>query len=130
MGDGCTKQREGMAHSTPGGSENVRQSNRDRSAGGGNDLGCGCGDGGHLRHGRESIHHRLRADLGRYEPTDTSPSGGYGIVNHDYRMGTYEITNDQWNKFTASLGVPVTGSDGGLQLPVLTSPARTCRPTV
>jgi formylglycine-generating enzyme required for sulfatase activity len=24
-------------------------------------------------------------------------------------MGTYEITNDQWNKFKAELGVPVTG---------------------
>jgi formylglycine-generating enzyme required for sulfatase activity len=40
----------------------------------------------------------------------TNPTSGYGIVNHDYRMGTYEITNDQWNKFTASLSVPVTGS--------------------
>ena len=39
----------------------------------------------------------------------TNPTSGYGIVNNDYRMGTYEITNDQWNKFTASLGVPVTG---------------------
>ncbi len=47
-----------------------------------------------------------------------NPSGGIpagngfiftGVAN-DYRMGTYEITNDQWNKFTASLGVPVTGS--------------------
>ena len=43
----------------------------------------------------------------------TNPTSGYGIVNHDYRMGTYDITNDQWNKFTASLGVPVTGADGG-----------------
>jgi formylglycine-generating enzyme required for sulfatase activity len=42
----------------------------------------------------------------------TNPTSGYGIVNHDYRMGTYEITNDQWNKFTASYGV-VTGSQGG-----------------
>jgi formylglycine-generating enzyme required for sulfatase activity len=49
---------------------------------------------------------------GATNPTNTSPSGGYGIVNHDYSMGIYEITNDQWNKFTASLGVPVTGSDG------------------
>jgi formylglycine-generating enzyme required for sulfatase activity len=32
-----------------------------------------------------------------------------GVAN-DYRMGTYEISNDQWNKFKASLGVPVTGS--------------------
>ncbi len=50
---------------------------------------------------------------GATNPTNTSPSGGYGIVDHTYRMGTYEITNDQWNKFTASLGVPVTGNDGG-----------------
>ena len=34
---------------------------------------------------------------------------GFGIVADNYRMGTYEITNDQWNKFTAGLGVPVTG---------------------
>ena len=40
----------------------------------------------------------------------TNPTSGYGIVNNDYRMGTYEITNDQWNKFSASLGVSVTGS--------------------
>ena len=31
---------------------------------------------------------------------DTNPASGYGIVNNDYRIGTYEITNDQWNKFT------------------------------
>lgn len=41
---------------------------------------------------------------------DTNPASGYGIVNNDYRMGTYEITNDQWNKFSANLGVPVTGN--------------------
>ncbi len=34
---------------------------------------------------------------------------GFGIVADDYRMGMLEITNDQWNKFTAGLGVPVTG---------------------
>jgi formylglycine-generating enzyme required for sulfatase activity len=51
----------------------------------------------------------------------TNPTSGYGIVNHDYRMGTYEITNNQWDKFKASLPVnpatgqpiPVTGADGG-----------------
>jgi formylglycine-generating enzyme required for sulfatase activity len=43
----------------------------------------------------------------------TNPTSGYGIVNRDYRMGTYAISNDQWNKFTTSLGVPVTGSQGG-----------------
>jgi formylglycine-generating enzyme required for sulfatase activity len=42
----------------------------------------------------------------------TNPTSGYGIVNHDYRMGTFEITNDQWSKFTAAYGA-VTGSQGG-----------------
>lgn len=42
----------------------------------------------------------------------TNPTSGYGIVNNDYRMGTYEISNDQWNKFKAAYGT-VTGSDGG-----------------
>lgn len=28
---------------------------------------------------------------------------------NDYRMGTFEITNNQWDKFQAELGVPVTG---------------------
>ncbi len=41
---------------------------------------------------------------------NTNPAGDRGVVNDDYRMGVYEITNDQWNKFRASLGVPVTGS--------------------
>ena len=40
----------------------------------------------------------------------TNPSTGYGIVNKDYRMGTKEITNDQWSKFKSSLGVSLTGS--------------------
>ena len=40
---------------------------------------------------------------------DTNPTSGYGIVNNDYRMGKFEITNDQWNKFQASYGT-VTGS--------------------
>ena len=39
----------------------------------------------------------------------TNPTSGYGIVNNDYRTGTYEITNDQWNKFQAAYGT-VTGS--------------------
>ncbi len=34
-------------------------------------------------------------------------------------MGTCEITNDQWNKFTASLGMSVTGSNGGYALSFL-----------
>ena len=41
------------------------------------------------------------------------PAGsGYtftGVDRSAYRMGTFEITNDQWTKFTAELGVPVTG---------------------
>ncbi len=40
---------------------------------------------------------------------DTNPASGYGIVNKDYRMGTYEITNDQWNKFKNEYGL-VTGN--------------------
>ena len=46
-------------------------------------------------------------DLGSWSAgSDYTFSG----VNHgDYRMGTYEITNDQWNKFTNIYGTP-TGS--------------------
>ncbi|MDZ7620097.1 MAG: SUMF1/EgtB/PvdO family nonheme iron enzyme [Patescibacteria group bacterium] len=40
----------------------------------------------------------------------TNPASGYGIVNYDYHIGVYEITNDQWNKFAANLGVPVAGN--------------------
>lgn len=40
---------------------------------------------------------------------DTNPTSGYGIVNNDYRIGTYEITNDQWTKFKNAYGT-VTGS--------------------
>jgi hypothetical protein len=40
---------------------------------------------------------------------DTNPTSGYGIVNNDYRMGTYEITNGQWDKFVNAYGT-VTGS--------------------
>ena len=38
-------------------------------------------------------------------------SSGYTFtgVNNSYRMGTYEISNDQWTKFTAAYGT-VTGS--------------------
>ncbi|MFH1420310.1 MAG: SUMF1/EgtB/PvdO family nonheme iron enzyme [Planctomycetota bacterium] len=32
-----------------------------------------------------------------------------GVNRDDYRMGTFEITNDQWTKFKNSLGAPVTG---------------------
>lgn len=40
---------------------------------------------------------------------DTNPTSGYGIVNNDYRIGMYEITNDQWNKFVNAYGT-VTGN--------------------
>ena len=45
---------------------------------------------------------------------DTNPASGYGIVNNDYRMGTCEITNDQWNKFTNIYGAPTGTSSGPL----------------
>ncbi|MDZ7619847.1 MAG: SUMF1/EgtB/PvdO family nonheme iron enzyme [Patescibacteria group bacterium] len=49
---------------------------------------------------------------------DTNPTSGISAGTHftftgvayDYRMGVYEITNDQWNKFKTQLGVPVTGN--------------------
>jgi hypothetical protein len=42
--------------------------------------------------------------------SNTNPTSGYGIVNNDYRMGTYEITNDQFAKFTAN-SPQFTGTD-------------------
>jgi formylglycine-generating enzyme len=50
---------------------------------------------------------------GSTNPASGIPAGtGFTFtgVNNDYRMGAYETTNDQWTKFEASLGVPVTGS--------------------
>ena len=49
---------------------------------------------------------------GDTNPTSGIPAGdGFTFtgVDYDYRMGKYEITNDQWNKFQASYGA-VTGS--------------------
>jgi hypothetical protein len=37
---------------------------------------------------------------------------GYGAVGYNYRIGKYEVTNAQWNAFTAAVGAP-TGNDGG-----------------
>ncbi|HPS56426.1 MAG TPA: SUMF1/EgtB/PvdO family nonheme iron enzyme, partial [Sedimentisphaerales bacterium] len=37
----------------------------------------------------------------------SNPTSGYGIVNNDYRMGTFEITNNQWTKFVNSYGMPI-----------------------
>jgi formylglycine-generating enzyme len=31
---------------------------------------------------------------------------GYGAVGYDYRIGKYEVTNAQWNAFTAAAGAP------------------------
>mgnify|MGYP006299441113 CR=1 FL=1 len=38
----------------------------------------------------------------------TNPTHDYGVVDYNYRMSTYEVTNDQWNKFKAEYGA-VTG---------------------
>lgn len=42
---------------------------------------------------------------------DTNPTSGYGIVNNDYRMGKFEITNDQYSKFASNSNVYFTGTD-------------------
>lgn len=42
----------------------------------------------------------------------TNPTIYYGFVDYDYRMGKFEITNDQWNKFVNIYGIP-TGTGGG-----------------
>ena len=31
--------------------------------------------------------------------SSTNPTSGYGIVDYDYRIGKFEITNYQWAKF-------------------------------
>jgi formylglycine-generating enzyme required for sulfatase activity len=53
---------------------------------------------------------------GATNPASGIPAGARwcftGVVN-DYRTATCEITNDQWNKFMAELGVPVTGNPSG-----------------
>ena len=36
----------------------------------------------------------------------TNPSSGQGIVDDSYRMGVYEVTNGQWDKFCALAGTP------------------------
>jgi len=36
----------------------------------------------------------------------------YGGVSYNYRIGKYEVTNAQWNAFTATAGAP-TGNEGG-----------------
>jgi formylglycine-generating enzyme required for sulfatase activity/predicted small secreted protein len=50
------------------------------------------------------------ADQIMYDDGTTGP--GYGAVSYNYRIGKYEVTNAQWNTFTAAAGAP-TGNDGG-----------------
>jgi formylglycine-generating enzyme required for sulfatase activity len=33
-------------------------------------------------------------------------TAGYGAVSYKYRIGKYEVTNAQWNDFTAAAGIP------------------------
>jgi len=44
--------------------------------------------------------------------TDPATRNLYGAVSYSYRIGKYEVTNAQWNTFTAAAGAP-TGNDGG-----------------
>jgi len=46
-------------------------------------------------------------------PDIANPTGG-GAVGYNYRIGKYEVTNAQWNAFTAAAGAP-TGSDSGYE---------------
>ncbi len=41
----------------------------------------------------------------------TNPTSGYGIVNSDYRMGTYEVSNAQFAKFASNSNIYWTGAD-------------------
>ena len=49
----------------------------------------------------------LSGDAGGHGPT-----GICGAVGYNYRIGTHDVTNAQWNTFTTAAGAP-TGSDGG-----------------
>ncbi len=59
----------------------------------------------------------------------TNPASGYGIVTDNYRIGVYEITNDQWDKFENSLspttvtGVPSGAYDEAPEWPETLQPA-------
>ena len=37
----------------------------------------------------------------------TDGTVGYGTVGYNYRIGKYEVTNAQWNAFTAAAGAPI-----------------------
>jgi formylglycine-generating enzyme required for sulfatase activity len=43
---------------------------------------------------------------------DTGGTVGCGAVGYNYRMGTYEITNAQWNAFTTAAGAPAGNGYG------------------
>jgi formylglycine-generating enzyme required for sulfatase activity len=43
---------------------------------------------------------------------DTGGTPGCGAVGYNYRIGKYEVTNAQWNTFTAAAGAP-TGNGNG-----------------
>jgi formylglycine-generating enzyme required for sulfatase activity len=43
---------------------------------------------------------------------DTGGTPGCGAVSYNYRIGKYEVTNAQWDSFTAAAGAP-TGNNGG-----------------
>ncbi len=38
---------------------------------------------------------------------DTGGTPGCGAVSYNYRIGKYEVTNVQWNAFTAAAGIPI-----------------------
>ena len=40
---------------------------------------------------------------------DTGGTPGWGSVGYDYNIGKYEVTNAQWNAFTAAAGTPGNG---------------------
>ena len=43
---------------------------------------------------------------------DTGGTPGSGAVSYGYRIGKYEVTNAQWNTFTAAVGRPTGNSNG------------------
>ncbi|HBG26662.1 MAG: hypothetical protein A2Y10_18390 [Planctomycetes bacterium GWF2_41_51] len=43
---------------------------------------------------------------------DIDGTPGWGAVGYNYRIGKYEITNDQWNNFITAVGVPTGNTHG------------------
>ena len=54
----------------------------------------------------------ISGDASSANGTFAGSSKTFENPDYAYRIGVYEITNDQWNKFKAELGVPVTGDPG------------------